>query len=436
MTTTTMVEQDTGKSNPFSFFPSSPSPEAEGWQKIAIAPNSIMATSDTQAREGTNTSTVEEYAEAMQNGSQFPPLVIIQDKFNGTYWLADGFHRLAAAKKVEAEFVSAYCKEGTRRDALLYALGANSSHGLRRTNADKRRAVELMLSDPEWWNWSDREIARRCAVSDRMVNIIRAGSKPPEGANLSANNSQIDGETATEEAQLGTARLATRNGTTYEVNTANINAGRPAPAPAPAPAQQPPTIYPGSSTGGSKAEQASATAPTTVAATEVREISDPTTDLTAPSSRQEDALVLKKQAAAHRFEQHYASLALRREEGGSGSLLDFYTARLAARLIMFQYYNAFQNGEAIEHAQAWLRKHDLPDQTEVFQYFRLPMAWIDSELARIEGQGEGLNDPAEVIRLAARLFTECALTSSIEFSQDASRELSTFLRQVMNASAA
>ena len=40
----------------------------------------------------------------------------------------------------------------------------NADHGKRRSNADKRRAVEMMLKDSEWGKWSDREIAAKCAV--------------------------------------------------------------------------------------------------------------------------------------------------------------------------------------------------------------------------------------------------------------------------------
>ena len=42
-----------------------------------------------------------------------------------------------------------------------------------RTNADKRRAVMALLNDAEWVKWSDREISRRCSVSDRFVNGLR-----------------------------------------------------------------------------------------------------------------------------------------------------------------------------------------------------------------------------------------------------------------------
>jgi hypothetical protein len=40
---------------------------------------------------------------------------------------------------------------------------------LRRTNADKRRAVQRLLNDAEWREWPNREIARRCAVDEGLV---------------------------------------------------------------------------------------------------------------------------------------------------------------------------------------------------------------------------------------------------------------------------
>jgi len=62
--------------------------------------------------------------------------------------------------------------------AVSYAVGANASHGLKRTNRCKRNAVMTLLKDPEWSGWSDREIARRCAVSDRFIKGIRAALTP------------------------------------------------------------------------------------------------------------------------------------------------------------------------------------------------------------------------------------------------------------------
>ena len=115
---------------------------------------------------------VAEYADAMEAGDTFPAIVVFHD--GSTFWLADGWHRVEAARSVrDKRALLAEVHEGTRRDALLYSLGANAAHGLRRSNEDKRKAVQRLLADPEWATWSDREIARVCRVSPTSVGNIR-----------------------------------------------------------------------------------------------------------------------------------------------------------------------------------------------------------------------------------------------------------------------
>lgn len=65
------------------------------------------------------------------------------------------------------------CTHEREYDAALHAAGANTAHGLRRTRADKHRAVSLLLRDKEWAARSDREIAQRCGVSARYVSKLR-----------------------------------------------------------------------------------------------------------------------------------------------------------------------------------------------------------------------------------------------------------------------
>lgn len=64
-------------------------------------------------------------------------------------------------------------RQGGLRDAILHSAGANAAHGLRRTNADKRRAVLMLLEDGEWSQWSDREIGRQCVVDHKTVTRLR-----------------------------------------------------------------------------------------------------------------------------------------------------------------------------------------------------------------------------------------------------------------------
>ncbi len=131
----------------------------------------IQAEASAQARVALDEDALEEYAEAMRAGVVFPPVVVFFD--GDVYWLADGFHRLAAALEAGLEALDAEVHHGGLREAQLYAIGANTHHGIRRTNADKRRAVELLLADPEWSRWSDRAIAKCCGVSNVFVSKVR-----------------------------------------------------------------------------------------------------------------------------------------------------------------------------------------------------------------------------------------------------------------------
>ncbi|PON13693.1 hypothetical protein C2W62_33025 [Candidatus Entotheonella serta] len=131
----------------------------------------IRTDGGTQPREYLNELVLSEYAESMTGGTVFPPLILF---FDGShYWLADGFHRFFAAKKCGTQDITADVRQGTRRDARLYAVGANATHGLRRTNADKRRAALTLLQDEEWQRWSNREIARQCGVTHTFVAKLR-----------------------------------------------------------------------------------------------------------------------------------------------------------------------------------------------------------------------------------------------------------------------
>jgi hypothetical protein len=140
-------------------------------RKMLIDIREIKINGGTQTRARLDKQVINEYAEALENGAEFPKIVIFNDGEN--YWLADGFHRYHAHIKAGMEAIDAEVKQGTRRDAILYSVGANSQHGLKRTNDDKRRAVITMLQDEEWKAWSDREISRQCNVSNVFVGKVR-----------------------------------------------------------------------------------------------------------------------------------------------------------------------------------------------------------------------------------------------------------------------
>ena len=174
---------------------------------MSVDIHKIRIDGGTQSRAAINEATVAEYAEAMADpDTVFPPVIVYFD--GREYWLADGFHRLAAWARIGRTDIPAEIRQGDVRKAILHSVAANAAHGLRRTNDDKRRAVLTLLEDEEWSAWSNREIARRCAVSDHLVADVRAG--------LTAYSRSED--------RPGQRTYTTKHGTPATMNTSNIGA--------------------------------------------------------------------------------------------------------------------------------------------------------------------------------------------------------------------
>jgi len=136
----------------------------------------IRVDGGTQARVEVSKGVVADYADQILAGVEFPPVVVFHD--GADYWLADGFHRVQAHLAAKSEVIDVDVREGARRDAILFSLGANAAHGLRRSNEDKRKVVETMLRDAEWVQWSDRKIAEICGVSNNFVSDRRKAICP------------------------------------------------------------------------------------------------------------------------------------------------------------------------------------------------------------------------------------------------------------------
>lgn len=130
----------------------------------------ITQDKELQPRSSLTTEAVDEYAESITEGATLPPVVVVLE--GKTYWLCDGFHRVAAAKKMGAKDIDCEVVKGTRQDAMWLAASANLKHGVRRTNADKRRAVAMALVVKP--DASLREIAEHCAVTHEMVRTVKA----------------------------------------------------------------------------------------------------------------------------------------------------------------------------------------------------------------------------------------------------------------------
>jgi hypothetical protein len=140
---------------------------------VLIEPRVINDLPETQSRVKLDSATIADYAAKMSDGVEFPAIELYFD--GKDYYLVDGFHRFAAHMTAfgQDKPINADVIPGSLRDAILCSVSVNSTHGLPRSNADKRRAVSVLLADEEWGRWSSREIARRCSVSDVFVEKVR-----------------------------------------------------------------------------------------------------------------------------------------------------------------------------------------------------------------------------------------------------------------------
>lgn len=131
-----------------------------------------------QMRETMDFAAIDEYAE---NLFDLPPAKVVRGD-DGTLWLTQGWHRYHAHQKAEQKTMECEVRDGSWLDALAEAAGGNHGHGLRRTDADKKRAVSALLAEPVWAERSDRMIAEACHVSNHFVakirNEVSTGSAP------------------------------------------------------------------------------------------------------------------------------------------------------------------------------------------------------------------------------------------------------------------
>ena len=157
---------------------------------VKIRLDKIKVDGDLQVRDKINEDAVREYAEVIREGGKMPPVTVFFD--GKTYHLADGWHRFFAHKQAAFPEIEAEVHDGTRRDAILFALSANDKHGLRRTNADKRRSVLVLLEDFEWSEWNNTKIAEVCGVSATFVDKIRKETNTPTPATRKVSRDGVE----------------------------------------------------------------------------------------------------------------------------------------------------------------------------------------------------------------------------------------------------
>jgi hypothetical protein len=167
------------------------SPGVEGVRTIPTA--SIRTDGHTQHRYAINLEIVAEYTQLMRDAVIFPPIRLWWD---GTdYWLADGFHRLAAAEMALLSDIKAEVRSGSVSDAQWDSYAANAVHGLRWTLSERQQVLQRALAHTNATQLSNVQLAAHLHVSEKTIRRWR--------------------KTASSACAEDKIRLVTRNGTTY-----------------------------------------------------------------------------------------------------------------------------------------------------------------------------------------------------------------------------
>lgn len=151
-----------------------PEPDKPKLQWIGL--DQIKADHSVQSREKMSVPDQKDFTEAMLAGDEFPAITLY---FDGRYyWLADGFHRVAAAMKareVDPKIASlkAVVHQGGKRDAMLFSAGANKKFSIKRTPEDINRAIRMVLRDKDGFMWPLSQIATHCGVAKATVRKVR-----------------------------------------------------------------------------------------------------------------------------------------------------------------------------------------------------------------------------------------------------------------------
>ncbi len=201
-----------------------------------ISLDEILEDDSLQIRDGVDSSLVHTYQNLMKSNGQLGTLDVFPVG-SGKYLLANGWHRLKAADELGWPEIDCNVRKGGRREAVLFAAGANAKHGRPFNREEKRRAVRTLFADDEYFNWSDARIARHCGVvrttvgTYRDVYINEQGQKnASKAAGSSVSLSKLDSEKPRQridkhgrESTISTTNIGRKPQTQAEKNLADLN---------------------------------------------------------------------------------------------------------------------------------------------------------------------------------------------------------------------
>lgn len=135
-----------------------------------VALSDLIVSKEVQVRVGgLDEENVERLFAVKQNGGELPPIIAYETE-RGLF-VADGFHRMEAYKRLGETSIKAEIRKGSFEEALNFAEEANLKHGKMLSAADKKNLLIRRLARGHGWaNTSNREIARQLGVDHKTIS--------------------------------------------------------------------------------------------------------------------------------------------------------------------------------------------------------------------------------------------------------------------------
>lgn len=143
-----------------------------------------------KVRDQLNKLAIQDYADlySASGADALPPLDVFQEKGCKRWVVADGRHRLAAAKKAGLESVPCKVHEGDDVAALEFAIGCNVRHGVRRSDTDIGFILRSVFNTPELASKyrTDESLSDKVGISTKTVQRHRARWRDEDGGDAAA----------------------------------------------------------------------------------------------------------------------------------------------------------------------------------------------------------------------------------------------------------
>jgi len=121
---------------------------------------------------------IDRYAALIKDDVPFPPISLTCN--GSSFWVTDGFHRVAAHIELGRTTIEATVTPGSLQDARWRSFAANKDHGLPRPKGAVTKILETILLDEEWSKTSLMDIADHVGCGKTQVWRMRKRLETPD----------------------------------------------------------------------------------------------------------------------------------------------------------------------------------------------------------------------------------------------------------------